>query len=323
MRRIAVLCGIFALIALGLLGGQNQQANATGLAQQPNIPRGGALYDNWFVTIGKNAPDGNQPIWARQTTNTASGADTWRCISCHGWDYQGKDGAYRSGTNYTGFPGILAASQSLSKQAIIDTLSGKNDSLHDFSQYMASSDLNDLADFLKNALIDDNQYIDLQTMDVIGGDIGNGNKLYTAVCAACHGEDGAKLKFRFEGVDAGLGTLAALDPWRFLHKTRYGTPGTPMPIGATANPPWTAQDGRDVLLYAQKTFKTGLESANPTNVIAGHETPLPNPGGAQGVFGGLGTAFGALTTSIVFALLLGAVLVIIIFLVVWSMRGRK
>jgi mono/diheme cytochrome c family protein len=324
MKRFGFLFSSMILLVGMLFAWQSQQADASGLAQQTNTPRGGALYDKWYAVIGKDAPAGNQPIWLRQTTNTLSGADTWRCVSCHGWDYQGKDGAYRSGSNFTGFPGLLDSAKKLSKDEVVASLSGKNDPGHDFSKYMAASDLNDLADFVKNGLIDDNAYINPQTLDVIGGDSANGKKLYDSSCGTCHGQNGDAKNILFEGKQAGLGTLAAIDPWRFLHKTRFGTPGTEMPLHAATSPAWIPQDGRDVLAYVQRNIKTGQETPNPSGALSGHETPSANPGGpANGVFGGFLTAIGAVTTGVGFAVLLGAVLVIIIFLVVWTMRDRK
>jgi thiosulfate dehydrogenase len=52
------------------------------------------LYDSWWTVTGTDRPTTDQPLWQTQTTNTRTGADTWRCKECHGWDYQGKDGAY-------------------------------------------------------------------------------------------------------------------------------------------------------------------------------------------------------------------------------------
>jgi thiosulfate dehydrogenase len=308
------------LLALLLLNSSSVVSSQT--STSPDIPHGGALYDNWIAATGQTAPSGNDPLWSRQTTDTLSGPDTWRCITCHGWDYQGKDGAYRSGTNYTGFPGVLADAQTLSIADITNILSGKNDPAHDFSKYIDAAGMNDLAAFIKTATINDNQYIDPMTYAVIGGDATHGKTLYDGVCATCHGADGAKIVMSFEGVQAGLGTLASIDPWRFLHKTRFGTPGTPMAIGYTLG--WSPQDGRDVLLYAQQTFKTGLEKPTTLPVMPGDQTPAGTAGGpAQNWFTGILTALGAIMATAGFAVLLGAVLVIIIFIVVWSMRNNK
>jgi thiosulfate dehydrogenase len=312
--RLIVLLAVVALLAVAWQAAAAQGAD-------PGVVRGAMLYDNWYAVLGAAPPAGNMPIWSRQTINTRSGADTWRCVTCHGWDYQGKDGAYRTGSNATGFPGVYAAAQQLSEAEIAAQIKGQKDPEHDFSTYMDDAAINDLAKFIKSALIDDGEYIDPQALAVIGGDAGQGKKLYADRCASCHGADGATLKFRFEGRDATLGTIAVIDPWRFLHKTRFGTPGTEMVIGATLG--WTEQEGRDVLLYAQ-SLPSGLQPADQGQSRSGSDELPQSPAGQSGnFFVGLLTAFGAIVTSLGFALILGAFLVGVIFLIVWSLRERR
>lgn len=325
MKKLGLFPGFLVLLALipELLWGIYHPAEASPTVLQDDfIPRGAALYDKWYAVLGVEPPPGNMPLWSRQQTNTSSGADTWRCITCHGWDYQGKDGAYGSGSHYTGFPGVYQAAQIMTEDEIVAHLKGRRDPAHDYSAYLDEASLRDLAKFIKNGLIDDNQYIDLQTLSVKQGDKAHGQTLYDQECARCHGADGTQIKFRFEGMDAYLGTLAKLDPWRFLHKTRFGTPGTEMVIGYELG--WTPQDGRDVLLYAQ-TLPTGLEM--PSEVPPMSERPqeqVQQPGGpAQNLITGILTALGAMATSLGFAVLLGAALVGIMLLMVWLIRGRK
>lgn len=305
------------------LVGVPRQVQAGQQHEQANITRGAMLYDKWFAVLGAEAPAGDMPLWQTRTfSNSRSGPDTWRCVSCHGWDYQGKDGAYRAGSNYTGFPGVAAAAKTLSEQDMVGVLKGKKDPMHDFSKYLDDASLNDLVGFLKNELINDADFIDPVSLSVKDGDAAHGQGLYDQQCASCHGTDGATLKFRFEGRDASLGTLAVIDPWRFLHKTRFGTPGTPMVIGYDLK--WTPQDGRDVLLYAQ-SLPSGLNKpAAPPSMDSREGTPVPQVGSpANNLFTGILTAFGAMITSLGFAVLLGVFLIGVIFLLVWLFRDRK
>lgn len=313
-RRNLVLLAVFALLAVAWTAAAAQGAD-------PGVVRGAMLYDNWIAVTGADVPAGNMPVWSRQSTNTRSGADTWRCVSCHGWDYQGKDGAYRSGSNATGFPGVVNAGKNMSEADIAAMLKGQKDPEHDFSTYLDDAAIGDLAMFIKSGLIDDREYIDTQALAVIGGDAANGKTLYTEQCAECHGADGAEKKFRFEGRDATLGTIAVIDPWRFLHKTRFGTPGTDMVVGATLG--WTAQEGRDVLLYAQ-SLPSGLEPAEQGEARSeSDELPQSPAGQSSNFFVGLVTALGAMVTSLGFAVLLGVFLVGVIFLIVWLLRERR
>lgn len=285
-----------------------------------NIARGAQLYDDWTKIVSNpTLPVGDNPIWTRQSSDSRSGIDTWRCVSCHGWDYQGEDGANRSGANLTGFPGILTASTMTAEQ-ISAILHGGNDPQHNYSSLINQEDIDDLASFIQAGLIDDNEFIDLVSRKVLSGDSQNGKQKYEAVCATCHGSDGTLLTFRYEGIDTALGTLAVQDPWRFLHRTRFGTARAPeMPIGINLN--WTAQDGRDVAFYVQINFPTGFEPNENTPAVI---NPVENQGGpAKNIFSGILTAFGAMATSLGFAVLVGAVLIGIILLVVWLLRSRQ
>jgi thiosulfate dehydrogenase len=256
------------------------------------------------------------PIWSRQSTDTRSGADTWRCSECHGWDYRGAQGAYKSGSHYTGFPDVMTLAAGLTVDQIVAHLKGANDPAHDFSIYMNDQALTQLADFLKYGTIDDTQYIDPLSLQVKGGDIKHGQQLYTTVCAACHGGDGEKIVFRSEGIDEFLGSVANRDPWRFLHRTRFGTAGTSMPVGYELG--WTPADGRDILVYAQ-TLPTGVqtgavsrggEGSVPTHLIGGPATNL-----WTGILTGVGAFLGTVLGAVIFILVvLGLATLVVVIL---------
>jgi mono/diheme cytochrome c family protein len=324
MKRLSLFFGFLVLAgcALGFFALYTQPARADVMDQISSVPNGGLLYDNWFAAQGKEPPSGSMPIWSRQTTNTISGPDTWRCITCHGWDYQGKDGANKSGSNFTGFPGVMQASTDKSIEEIVAILKGSQDPAHDFSTYLDDTSLDNAARFIKGGLINDNDFIDPVTLKVIGGNEADGKKLFDTRCAKCHGADGTTLPMRFDGRDAALGTIAIADPWRFLHKTRYGTPGTPMPVGYDLG--WTAQEGRDVLAYAQN-MPSGLPASQKTPSFT--ERPPAPQSSANGPVTNLFNAYivlmGAMAVSLSFALCMGVGLIGIIFLIVWLLRGSS
>ncbi len=316
-RWIATLmCALVgALLITGAAAAQSDQP------VDPDIPRGAALYDNWPAATGSQTPQGNHPLWERQTTNTRSGPDTWRCVTCHGWDYQGKDGAYRSGSEFTGFPGVFQAATKMDQAEIKRHLEGSRDPSHDFSAFLSEADRTALAKFITTALIDDSEYIDPLTLKALHGNQATGKQLYDGQCASCHGADGKTIGFRYGGAEVSLGTLAARDPWRFLHKTRFGTPGTAMVIGYELG--WSAEQGRDVLVYAQ-TLPALKESAGQTPAIEGRETAAPRVGGpANNFFTSILTALGAMGIGLGFNILIAAVLVGIILLVVWVLGGSE
>jgi cytochrome c553/nitrate reductase cytochrome c-type subunit len=208
--------------------------------------RGGRLYDHWLNEAGVEVPSSDQPLWASQTTNTRSGVDTWRCKECHGWDYLGADGAYGSGSHYTGFPGVYGV-QSKTFDEIVAILSGGTNANHDFSA-MGDDAISDLATFLRSGLVDFTPLIDAETKSAVSGDTAHGQELF-APCAACHGEDGRQLNFGSDDEPEYVGTIALDNPWEFLHKVRAGQPGTAMP--ASIDGDWSIEDLLDVLAFSQ------------------------------------------------------------------------
>jgi hypothetical protein len=207
-------------------------------------------------------------------------------------------------------------SEQLSMEEIINHLQGGKDPAHDFSTYIPEVQLKNVAIFLKYGLIDDHLYIGDVSLKVIAGDMTHGQELFELVCSQCHGEDGKTIVFREEGVDEYLGTIANRDPWRFLHRTRFGTAGTSMPIGHSFG--WAPEDGRDVLAYAQ-SLPTGIEEVSQSQASEAAEQVSELGGPAQtfwqGILTGLAAFFGTLGASVLFLsglVLIGAFVVILL-----------
>jgi mono/diheme cytochrome c family protein len=287
---------------------------------EQDIVRGAQLYDKWFAVLGIYPPPGNMPIWTRQSTNTRSGEDTWRCSECHGWDYRGAQGEYGTGSHYTGFPDVMTLAKDLSVEEIISHLQGSKDPAHDFSTYMDNTALTQVAQFIKYGTIDDTQYIDPISLRVLNADVQHGKTLYQTTCVECHGSDGKKIIFRSEGINEYLGSVANRDPWRFLHRTRFGTAGTDMPVGVSLG--WTAEDGRDILAYSQ-SLPTGGEiisqpTQNPQN------TPVPLRGGpATNIWTGILTSLTLFLGMGIYAALFIGGFIIVGLIVVTILRGRS
>ncbi len=220
-------------------------------ARAGSVTRGGLLYDKWWEVIGVDAPTTDHPLWATQTTNTLSGDTTWRCKECHGWDYLGKDGAYGSGSHFTGFPGVYDAAQRKSAAELAGALKGATNPNHDFSSVLDEQAINDLAIFLKKGLIDPREYLDYEAKTPKSADRNHGEQLYNGLCAACHGPAGTKLNFGTPEEPEYVGTIAKDNPQEFLHKTRFGQPGSEPPMPATIDLGWSIQDVLDVLAHAQ------------------------------------------------------------------------
>jgi thiosulfate dehydrogenase len=229
---------------------EEEPADTPVAAEEPELSgdpvRGGLLYDKWWAVIEADAPTTDQALWATQDSNTRSGADTWRCKECHGWDYMGADGAYGSGSHLTGFPGVFA-SQDKDPSEILAALKGSTNPDHDFSSVMAEQDLVDLTLFMAQAQIDTNELVNDDKS--AKGDAGAGQASYDEVCTLCHGPEGVAINFHGFDEPEYVTTIAIGNPWEFIHKVRFGQPGQPMP--SSVDNDWTDADVADVLAYAQ------------------------------------------------------------------------
>jgi thiosulfate dehydrogenase len=221
-------------------------AYVQGFSTEAALSDGGQLYDNWAEALGVELPTENNPLWATQTTNKRSGADTWRCKECHGWDYKGKDGVYGSGSHMTGFPGILGSGSKSSAELLAWLNGGKNPD-HDFSGVMKDYALNALVAFIQNEMTDSTVYVNADGS--VNGDPAKGKTMFDGTCATCHGVDGKKINFGNDTEPEFFGTVAVDNPWEFFHKATLGQPGEPMPRGLALG--WTLEQIADLLAFAQ------------------------------------------------------------------------
>ena len=202
------------------------------------ITRGGRLYDNWYATQDMDAPESTHPAWPQ--SNSRTGATTWRCKSCHGWDYRGADGKYGSGSYETGIAGVMGFSgDPATLEAVLRN--------HGYTEDMIASEQSQyIAIFLSRGLDDMNAVIDFDTGEVLG-DTGHGAAIFQTNCAACHGFDGRSLDWGDADEPGYVGTEANANPWEVLHKIRNGHPGVEM-INLRA---FELQDAVDVLAYTR------------------------------------------------------------------------
>ena len=217
-----------------------------------DLVRGGKLYDKYWVVNGTNEPNGNHLLYP--TFGAQTGSATWRCKECHGWDYTGKDGRYASGSHYTGIKGLYPSTNSLWKAFI----SVKND--HGYTDdNLTDTDIWDLVKFYREGLIDVGSYLNKDGSfkgDKISGKdvydngvpgVQSGSESRNSSCTSCHGSDGT---IEVEsGFDAFLGFLSNENPQEFLHKVRFGHPGSIMPASESIS--GSLLDVADLSAYSQ------------------------------------------------------------------------
>lgn len=213
---------------------------AVGAAEiESSIARGGRLYDKWFKVVDAETPKVAHPSYPDGGKYKGKKGADWRCKECHGWDYMGKDGAYRKGKHSTGIMGIRAYDGDDPDRVVRILTNGT----HGYTkEMMDESDLMDLARFVVYGQIEVDQYIDRASKKVKGGNPAKGEAYYNTVCANCHGKDGKAI----EDGEA-IGDEANSNPWEVLHKIRNGQPDEQMPA-------WRAFDVQlslDILAYTQ------------------------------------------------------------------------
>ena len=266
LKSVLIAAGIGLLFAGILAGCATTQPEASPTEIPQNIStespelvgdpvRGGLLYDKWWGVLGLDAPTTDQNLWKTQTTNTRTGADTWRCKECHGWDYKGVDGAYGSGSHKTGFVGVFNAKGKPAAE-LLAVLKGSTNPDHDFSSVVDEQDCIDLALFMSQDLVDAANFVNPDNTSQ--GNPAQGKGKFDEVCGYCHGPEGNAINFASLAEPEFLGHLAKDNPWEFLHKVRFGQPGWPMPSAITNE--WTDQDVTNVLAYAQTLPTTSAVS---------------------------------------------------------------
>jgi len=211
--------------------GPQQQEYVHGAPQVPSeewmIAAGGRIYDNWWEALDRDEPEGSNPAYAATGNTEQTGAATWRCKECHGWDYQGATGIYSKGGHFTGVKGTMGV-RGWSSEAILPILRDAN---HPYTPEMISDDeMLRVAAFLSKGQVDMRAFIDYETRTMIPGvgDVDRGRAIFQTTCAACHGFDGRALDWGAAGQHNFIGTEAASLPDEVYNKISNTHPGAAM-----------------------------------------------------------------------------------------------
>ncbi len=206
-------------IALAMAGGFLSLPSAAKAEEiESTLAYGAKLYDKWYAVVKAKAPEKSHPLYPADKKYAEKPASNWRCKECHGWDYMGKDGAYKSGKHASGIKGIKGAAGKPVAE-IVAALSGPE---HGFGDKLAKADLEALALFVSKGQVDMDEFID-RASKTPKGDAAKGVAYYNTVCAGCHGKDG-KLPKEMKPFGAQMG-----NPWEVMHKILNGQPGEQMP----------------------------------------------------------------------------------------------
>ncbi len=177
-------------------------------ADGASIARGGRLFDNWILENKDRPPSAIHPKFKIYWPSMHNVETSWRCVSCHGWDYKGRT---EQGT------GVLRDTEGSDPGTLASILRDEN---HRYGNMLSKRDFTDLAAYIGSDIA---LYIETGS-NRIAGDATREVKLYATICANCHGTNGFKVTTMVP-----LGSFARLHPREAIHKIRNGHPGVWMP----------------------------------------------------------------------------------------------
>ncbi len=205
---------------------------------------GGRLYAAWDAILRVELPFKNHPLWYE---DEPIDLNSWRCVTCHGWDYGGREipsSETQEGVQYPGVFSMVAEAE----ENVIAWLDGSKNRKHNFSAFLSEHDMQDLSAFLITSLVDADLFVEEGTGRVRGEAL-SGEVLYKMKCRECHGSDGARINFGTAKQPAFLGNLSNVNPWRTAHIVRFGHVYTT--VSPRANFGWSFYDEIDLLAYLQ------------------------------------------------------------------------
>lgn len=195
------------------------QSYVFGKPDQPSetwkIAYGGRLFDTWWAVLLDEPPAGTHPAYPAD--GAEAGPSSWRCVTCHAWDYHGAG---------VGLAGDLAPSRGADPAAIVRLLRAP---LHGFTADLIPDPAAEaIALFVSKGQVAAEQVID-PTSGRFRGDPERGREIFQNVCAICHDFDGRAWIEGDDEIGATLGALAKSAPRRVLHKVLNGQTYADMP----------------------------------------------------------------------------------------------
>jgi hypothetical protein len=200
-------------------GAEEAQAPRQDRGQAAILSYGGRLYDNHWVVLKRAPPSKPNPLYPGEPLSAIT--STWRCVSCHGWDYSGSSGQLgQIGSKFIGITGakgrdpeqIARFLRSGSHSAVVAPM--PDEALQALSLFVCCGQ-HDI-----HSLIGPN--------GEAKGDPLRGKDVYDGVCNRCHQADGKAPIYGEPGDVSSLGWIARQHPAQAAHKIRNGVPSADM-----------------------------------------------------------------------------------------------
>ena len=200
-------CLAIALAAVVCAGPVGAAEPASSIPLEASIARGARLYENWYLETGTREEPLPNPAFKTQQARIEP-ADTWLCVTCHGWDYKGANGTVGIRDRFGDKPA-----------AIIEAL---KKTPHRYGELLHEGDLVDLAAFVTRGQVDAAPLVESARQLKAGA--ASFQNVFATTCANCHGMDGALKRSVPQ-----LGETARKEPAKVIHVVLNGHAGGDMP----------------------------------------------------------------------------------------------
>jgi thiosulfate dehydrogenase len=185
------------------------------------VSLGGKLYDDFWEASDTTPPKRRNPAFPSDISTNDK--DSWRCVSCHGWDYDGADKAPDSEQQRRQFLGLRHL-RGLDPYTVTG-LFAKAHADHPIQEQTGVA-LDLLVLFVSAGQYETRDFQTYKSLTTDG--FNRARDIFEGVCMSCHDPDG---KSGFEarpGLRQSLGWLARNKPKRTMHKIVNGVPGRAM-----------------------------------------------------------------------------------------------
>lgn len=234
---------------------------------------GGKLYSKFYASeTSWSAPSGI-------TAADISGyGNFYRCKQCHGWDLEGKVGAYIDRGPNTGRPSVAGSIRShiiastakglfndikntggraVNTALTQDGTNGQGNAMPDFGTMLTDAQIWDIVKFLREEAYDVSLLYDIattgtyptgsRTFSNVGkdGNAASGDTYFASNCSSCHGADGTLIALEGKSV----GQFIRSKPYETQHKVKFGHLGSTM----TGFPGATISNVKDLFVAGTDT----------------------------------------------------------------------
>ena len=208
---------VLALLVLSASGSQLRAQAGAQPGEAAILSLGGRLYDNHWAMLGRQPPSRWHPLFPMKVKIVPSA--TWRCVSCHGWDYRGVDG-HLGEVSKDPVLKSLAGVVGQDPQQLVARL--ESEPHRDITAPMPPDLLLALAKFLSYGQQNLADLVDAEGKAI--GDPMRGKDIFEGTCERCHDADGKAPLYGERGDKSSLGWIVRHRPEQAVHKIRNGVP---------------------------------------------------------------------------------------------------